>query len=120
MACRIPNPHRETTSRLQVASSRPVASASDGEIQLRITSGRTRIDLTETDARAWGWRETGVPRSEPGPFPREVICGRWLVGLVGGDKHVRVFERQDPDWLVINHRPFRTAARDRDSARPVY
>ena len=39
-------------------------------------------------------------------MPSTVICGKALVGLVGDTvDDVRVFERQDADWFVTNHRP---------------
>ena len=82
------------------------SAASDGAVKHRLVSGRTQIDITRRTARL-GSHERGLPPKRlPGPLPSAVICGNLMVGLVGdtvGD--VRILERQDPEWLVTNHRP---------------
>ena len=68
-ACRILNPHRANIR----ASS---ADSSDGPAKYRLLSGRTQVDITETAARVWDGRDTGLPRRLPGPCPEEVIIGK--------------------------------------------
>tara|TARA_B110001452_G_scaffold229196_1_gene204958 strand:+ start:1161 stop:1538 length:378 start_codon:yes stop_codon:yes gene_type:complete len=102
-ACRIPNPH--AGKRTKPTEPLWTHAASDGAVRHRLLSGRTTIEITDTAARTWEWEQSGVPRRVPGPLPTEVVCGRWLIGLVGSVGDVRVLERQDPDWLVSCHQP---------------
>ena len=98
MACRIPNPHAQPQRR---SSTAPLWGAT-GAVQQRLTSGRARVDITATEARSWDFEKSGIPRIDPGPLPREIICGRWLIALVGDeDNDVRIVERQDPHALVV-------------------
>ena len=125
MACWLTNPHR--VSRRPGSSStdaprsaatvpQPVrladysrhypSVASDGAVKHRLVSGMTRIDLSRRTARLGSHERGQPPKRLPGPLPNSVICGHLMVGLVGdtvGD--VRILERQDPEWLVTNHRP---------------
>ena len=128
MACWLTNPHRispQPGSSTQIRSSavngqEPSSStgvprsavayypsaASDGAVKHRLVSGITRIDITRRTARLGSYERGLPPKRLPGPLPNSVICGNLMVGLVGdtvGD--VRVLERQDPEWLVTNHRP---------------
>ena len=73
----------------------------DGPVEYRVLSGRSRIDVTSTAALS---HESGILQRLPGSFPDEVIIGKALIGLVGCDG-VRVLERQDWDWVTINHKP---------------
>ena len=68
-ACRILNPHRAN-----IRAS--FADSTDGPAKYRLLSGRTQVDITETAARVWDGRDTGIPRRLPGPCPEEVIIGK--------------------------------------------
>ena len=107
---------REPSSRPAAAVPQPVrledysrhhpSAASDGTVKHRLVSGRTQIDITRRTARLGSYERGLPPKRLPGPLPSAVICGNLMVGLVGdtvGD--VRILERQDPEWLVTNHRP---------------
>ena len=119
MACWLTNPHRvsrrpgssstdapRSAVRLADYSRHYPSVASDGAVKHRLVSGMTRIDLSRRTARLGSHERGQPPKRLPGPLPNSVICGHLMVGLVGdtvGD--VRILERQDPEWLVTNHRP---------------